>query len=236
MTTIGERIRTLRGRLSRDRFAVSLGKSPKTIERWEKGQTEPSEADLRLIVHELGVRLHWLKTGEGPIREPQPRDHNGTAPVASHVEASVIRYPYHTIGERGEAGNHAADELVRTESEVYRLTGLSAKRLKAFFVVGDSMLPEIQPNTPALYLPVDRIEGSGKYILILDDLTVVKVVDVMAGGAIRISSLNKSAYPDSEILKPIKHADTPNTYRSEVTDLTCTVKVEGRVVMYTKAT
>ena len=69
MTTIAERIRQLRGNQSRNRFAATFGKSPRTIERWEKGQTEPSEADLRLLMHEMGLRYQWLRSGEGSMQE-----------------------------------------------------------------------------------------------------------------------------------------------------------------------
>ena len=70
---LGKRVRQARGRLSRNRLGNQLGRTGRTVERWENDQTLPSEGDLLLLAQVLGVRIEWIKTGEGPMQaEPVP--------------------------------------------------------------------------------------------------------------------------------------------------------------------
>jgi len=74
------------------------------------------------------------------------------------------------------------------------------------------------------------VSDFGIYVLRMDDLALVKKVQRFGGGAIEIIPVNP-AYRN-EMLKPLSDADTPNMYRSEVTGMTCTCEVIGKVVFY----
>lgn len=158
----------------------------------------------------------------------------------------LMVWSFHAGRQRGSAGSGAypdeGDEeletIVRSRFEVKRLTGMDARRLEGVFVGGDSMKDEIQPNTPALYLPMNDFQEPGIYYFNMEGRDLIKRVSVMAGGAVRVRCSNKERYPnnDEELLVPLKEADTANTYRSEVTGLSTTLKVHGRIVIYAVST
>jgi len=73
---IHERLRTIRRSLgmSQQDFANRLGKTLKTIQRWESGQYNIPESALRLISHTFGVSYEWLKEGKGEMWERVPAE------------------------------------------------------------------------------------------------------------------------------------------------------------------
>lgn len=202
------------------------------------------EADLKAA----GIEVYPERDIEAEIGIKRKR--LGETSAQLHVSdipppsGEVLTFRYLPVGHRAEAGAGADneypdhenwEEMYRSRAELARF-GLSGAGLAAFFVSGPSMEPEIRANTPALMTPLQDFESSGIYVLTLDRWTIVKMVDLLAGGAIRLSSLNKEVNPEAEILIPVEDADTPNTYRSQLTGLTTTVRVHGRVVLYTKVT
>ena len=73
-SALGQRINTARTRLDmlqRD-IAKSLGVSPWTIGRWEKGETSPSMGQTTRLSELLSVNPEWLLTGDGLIEPSKP--------------------------------------------------------------------------------------------------------------------------------------------------------------------
>jgi len=74
--TLAERIRWLRAKLglSQKEFANLVGKSLRTVQRWESGEVTIPKSVLRHIANTTGVSLEWLETGKGsPFKqEPNP--------------------------------------------------------------------------------------------------------------------------------------------------------------------
>ena len=73
MAGIGERLKTVRelSGLKQQDFASSLGLSPTsdTIYRWEREKAFPPADILAAINQRYDINLHWLVTGQGPMRE-----------------------------------------------------------------------------------------------------------------------------------------------------------------------
>jgi transcriptional regulator with XRE-family HTH domain len=65
------RAREARG-LSQEQLAQTVGRSVRSIGRFESGESEPSVATLRLLAEALDVSLAWLLTGEGQGPTPAP--------------------------------------------------------------------------------------------------------------------------------------------------------------------
>ncbi len=73
LTTLGKRIewarREMMWREGREISASSLSYRifcpEATVSQWEHGVGKPSEEELALLAHLLGVDAHWLATGEG---------------------------------------------------------------------------------------------------------------------------------------------------------------------------
>ena len=76
METVGTRIRDARkasGKTQRD-FAAGLGMSENFIWQIEKGQREPSDRTISDICRVYAVNESWLRTGEGEMYVPKPRE------------------------------------------------------------------------------------------------------------------------------------------------------------------
>lgn len=66
MGTIGERIRELRGKLSREAFAAKYAIHRNTVERYEKNLRTPDTLFLQELARQENVNLEWVKLGVGP--------------------------------------------------------------------------------------------------------------------------------------------------------------------------
>jgi transcriptional regulator with XRE-family HTH domain len=65
--TLGERLKLVRGTASQKAFAAELGLHENTISNAERRNSATQEYLLKLATAR-GVNLHWLLTGQGPMR------------------------------------------------------------------------------------------------------------------------------------------------------------------------
>jgi repressor LexA len=68
---VGERIRLIRKALglTQAELGEKIGRSWKTINRWEAGERDVPDTTLKLISSTFGVSYEWLKTGQGEMWE-----------------------------------------------------------------------------------------------------------------------------------------------------------------------
>ncbi|QXD15785.1 hypothetical protein GQ464_002220 [Rhodocaloribacter litoris] len=212
-----------------------------TVSNWTRGEKLPGTKYLPVLVEILG--LSWSDLGlEGGVerdalvppsegRRP-PVERDGARPGFDPSRIVLIPRVGHASAGHGY-DNDASDPALYdafSRDEIARLTNTDPDRLRSIKVVGDSMEPEIRANDTVVYEPVQAVSDAGIYVLRLDDLALVKKVQRFGGGVLEIIPVNP-AYR-SEMLRPLPEADTPNTYRSEVTGMTCTCEVIGKVVFY----
>jgi transcriptional regulator with XRE-family HTH domain len=70
-TVIGARIQQVRGNMTRDAFAVALGVSKRTLQRYEIEDRYPDSVFLTSLCEKFGVNPTWLLLGEGDMyRQP----------------------------------------------------------------------------------------------------------------------------------------------------------------------
>ena len=69
LIALGERIRKLRGKESRDQFAKSFLAKASTLARWEAGESQPELGFLIRLASAFGVSFEWLATGIGESTE-----------------------------------------------------------------------------------------------------------------------------------------------------------------------
>lgn len=60
--------------LTQAEFATRIGVKRNTVATYEMGRSAPSDAALSLICREFHVNETWLRTGEGEMFQPEPRD------------------------------------------------------------------------------------------------------------------------------------------------------------------
>lgn len=107
-----------------------------------------------------------------------------------------------------------------------RLSGREADALRWFVVVGDSMEPEFGPGERVFYLPSDAFTGDGFYVVDVDGERTLKRIQRLGGGAFDFVPVN-SAYA-VERFTPVPDAE-PNTFRSNLSGLTTTLRFVGKV-------
>lgn len=204
--------------LTQSDLARTLGVTQPTISDYVNGKKTPSRKNLEHL-----IRLLDLAPGDL------------MAPAAPPLADDVVLVPVRGKAAAGHGYvNDDRDAQVHAFSrrELLRLTNRNPERLASFIVSGDSLAPEILPNSVIVYWPQEQFTGDGLYVLTIDAAELAKRVQVLPGGAVELLPINPAYKP--ELLLPVPNADTPNTYRSQRTELVSTVRVLGKVVAYAK--
>lgn len=70
---MNERIKTVRknANLNQTEFSDRIGSTRDKVASYETGRVVPADSILMLIAKEFGVSYVWLKTGEGPMDDPE---------------------------------------------------------------------------------------------------------------------------------------------------------------------
>jgi transcriptional regulator with XRE-family HTH domain len=105
--TLAERIRWLRTQLglSQKEFAQLIGKSLRTVQRWERGEVKIPKSVLQHIANVTGASLEWLETGKGP---PFEREMEKESPI----DVELLNFITQKVLEAYEKGviPHNVDE------------------------------------------------------------------------------------------------------------------------------
>lgn len=192
-TEIGIRIKQVRGKNHQKEFAKIIGFSSSYLSEVESGKTKPSLELLIALSQITKYSLHWLLTGEGPML---------LEPSEGMVKEHVALY--------GELGEFTLIPLVACEHEggidgrgegvkgnyAFRRTWLQSKghleNFVLFAVRGDSMEPTI---TDGDFVLIDRSQKQvvvgNIYALRMDNAVMVKRLQPMGAGCIKVMSDNK---------------------------------------------
>ena len=73
---LNKRIKLLREKagLTQADFGARVGAQQTTVSAWEVGRITPNSATIRSICQTFDIREEWLRTGEGPMEIPRPKD------------------------------------------------------------------------------------------------------------------------------------------------------------------
>lgn len=100
MTSIGERIISVRGRQTQAVFAERIDISTNTLRSYEKGRALPNQAVLKNICDQFPVSPAWLLQGEGP-KEREAADQSRQGPNMGLL-AAVLETLEETLDELGK--------------------------------------------------------------------------------------------------------------------------------------
>lgn len=215
-------------------LATRLGVSQPTISDWLNQKKTPGRANLDRIMSEFGITWEDIS----PEGRPKRKEARAATPGPTEGQASsdIVLIPRSGFVAAGDGAYNDDMSTVQYDPyprhEIIRLTQRSPDQLLSAVVVGDSMEPELRANDTVIFQPVDRVIDHGLYIFSLDDSTMVKFIQRLAGGAIEIIPLNPRY--TRERLVPLEDADTTNLYRSELTGMTGILRIIGKVVFYPK--
>lgn len=106
---MNERLKILRKQLhlTQTEFGEKIGATRPMIASYEGGAVIPSDTVLKLISKEFNVSYAWLKTGEGPMMDPEPDD-------------STIDRMAETYSSLPDRLRSLVDALIRMDPEWYK--------------------------------------------------------------------------------------------------------------------
>lgn len=225
--TVQDRMR--KKRINGRALAELLDVSSQAISQWRQGKGQPTEENLEALANVLDFDPESVLETSSRVSQQN----------AITTKSNAVQVPILGFGSAGGGYSNGEypeqDTLIVDATETYRTTGHSAHLLKAMTIVGDSLAPEIAPNTRILYIPTTQYLGDGLYVLSIDGNEIVKRIQVLPGGALEIIPFNPDYH--TELLLPVKDKDNPDygsLYRSQRTNLPTIVRCVGKVVQYTK--
>ena len=206
--------------LTQAEAAERLAVSPPQISRWLARAALPSPATAKRIATTLGVPLDALAAAP-----------DATPPVLAAADVVLIpRTGTAGAGSLGVPTDGEPDADPYPATELRRFTGLNPQLFRSTVVVGDSNLPILRPGDHVIYDPRERVTDHGLYVLDLDGDRIVKFVQRLAGGVLAL--IPENTRYRTETLTPVRDADEPDTYRSDLSGHTARVVVVGKVVWY----
>lgn len=211
---LGERIRSARTALgvSRNEAANVVGVSLSTFQAWEAGEREPDATKLSALARHYGLAAEWVLFGAGPMLAA-----SGVPAAASAGNAQAV------VDTRGNpvdlsefvfiprynlkaAAGHGA--VVDDETPMFSMAfrrywvenylHASPADLAVISVKGDSMEGVLNNKDVILLNTADNQPTSGLYVLRVEGDLIVKRVQRLPGGTLRVISAN-DAYPTFEV-------------------------------------
>lgn len=217
--------------MSQHDLARAIGTKQPTVSDWLSMKKRPSLANIRKALAALGIPWEDVRAvpGRGDGAPASKSTQRGPYPAVIMVPrggfAAAGHGAYNGEGDEPEYDPYPRDEL-------QRIANAPAERMRSLTVIGDSLAPEIPPNTRVIYMPMERFLGDGLYVLEMDGMTVVKRVQYLSGGGLDLLPINIDYQPDR--LLPVPEAGEENTFRSNLSGLTTRVRCIGKVVFYPK--
>jgi len=158
-----------------------LGVSDSVVRKWRDGISDPSRENLVKIAKATGVDLQWLATG---------------IPAAGNA-SDFLEIPRYNVAASAGHGAVVEHENVvgyhHYRKDYLSDRGLQADKCAVIDIVGDSMAPTLNKGDVVLVdLREDQRRTDGVYVIRLDDELLIKRVQFLPRGKVRIISDNKA--------------------------------------------
>ena len=207
--TFTERLRWVIGETPFTRWATDHGFTPSTVEEWVNKNRTPRDASLEKLVLATGIPAEWWLHGDGPPQKAHSDRVMRDIPAFSRGESSSRRVDEERAGYvavplyngvRAAAGAGAVanrempdDALIFKEDWIRFELGARPNDLYLIRVAGDSMEPTLRAGDTIL---VDRRairpDREGIYILRMNDMLLVKRLQSLPGGIVKVASDNQA--------------------------------------------
>jgi transcriptional regulator with XRE-family HTH domain len=189
--SLGERIRTLRGKMTRAELAGHLGVHVNTVGKFERGDSMPDAFLVHRMCALKGACIEWLITGHDRAGAEPPRS------VQAVEHGSYIYVPLFDV--QASAGNGAFVNVERViamrpfdAGYIRNDLHIAHKEIALVGIVGSSSEPVLRSGDTVLVDLRDReVQAEGLHLLRIDDALLVKLVQRLPGRAFRISSSNE---------------------------------------------
>lgn len=167
-----------------------------TVQKLMRGATDPQFMTMYKVVAALGLSIDYILSGEGE----QTHDWSSSLPALS---ADQRRIPIFDIAASAGDG---ASVLLETPSAFatfpadYLASLGTSDQLQIIRITGDSMEPEYRSGDQVM---VDRSQNKlreGVHVIRLDQELVLKRIQLLGGGGVRLISNNPKYQPEEKRL------------------------------------
>lgn len=204
-TDFGERIKQVRAGQSLTDFAAGFGIHKNTLARYEKGEGLPDAAFLAKLCDIYRINPAWILTGKGPAHVGEaPEDSPMAGPNAESVDPECYVYIplYNVVASGGDGsftdGEEVVDALAFKREWIRAELRANPKDLVLVNMTGESMEPTLGKDDVLL---VNRRVGStrsdGIYLVRVGEALLVKRIQFLPGGEVRVISDNQAYAPFS---------------------------------------
>jgi phage repressor protein C with HTH and peptisase S24 domain len=181
-------------------FAKKAGVNESLLRKYIAGESLPGLEKLIAIARTSGVRVEWLATGEGPTRpddgtaQAQPTD---SSPVltADHVYVPLFDVTASAGGGAVVEAELVEDTLAFKRSWLLTELRVRPEDLALVHVEGESMEPTLRPGDLILVNRSDTSVRDGIYLLRLNSALLVKRLQWLPGGKLKVASDNPAYEP-----------------------------------------
>lgn len=199
-----ERLSLILGRQGDADLAKELGVQRTTVSSWKSRGKIPYE-ECWQVARKHGISMDWLLSGTGPMHRDQNlvASNNGVVSYKIGLPEGVVGIPLMDVqvaaGEGVEVvGEDVSDLIYFDEKWLLQTYRLRPKNLRILPVIGNSMEPTLRSGEMVL---VDLVTDPGNYpidgifVIRLEGGVMVKQLQGLPGGKIRVSSVNTSYEP-----------------------------------------
>ncbi|MDO8414172.1 MAG: helix-turn-helix transcriptional regulator [Gallionellaceae bacterium] len=205
MSIIAQRLRLAREQLGlgQAEAASKFGIPISTYRKYESGPSEPG-ADAVAGISRAGINANWLLTGEGKMlltEVSSARAEYQVDPTLDNDYVSIPLYDVHAAAGGGALvdAEHVVDVLHFKQEWIRAELRASPDDLYLIHVDGESMEPTLRPGDIILVDKRDHSQArDGIYVLRMNGTLLVKRLQRLPGGVIKVTSDN-AAYSPFEI-------------------------------------
>lgn len=204
LVSIGERLKEERERLGLSQPALIQG-HPRSQVRYEKGERSPDATYLARVA-DAGADVGYIVTGK---RTAQTGNSGGYRP-------GYIYLQLYDVGARSGKGGRlvdgepASEPLAFREDWIRREMRMQPESLALCYVEGNSNVPDLHPGDIVMFNRADTTAtGDGYYLIRLEGAPLIKRLQRLPHGIIKVSSKNPDYEPFD--VKPAAH-DGPNGF------------------------
>lgn len=224
---VGAKIAEARGRQTQADFADRLGVHEGTLGRYERGERLPDAEFLAAMAEKADVSTHWLLYGVPPMRlsdsiHPDLRrleywktytkglagGLSAEQPTAGYVQIPL--YDVRAGAGRGSVieSERVVDSLAFKEEWIRQELRASPSDLRLINVSGDSMEPDLRAGDIILIDHTDtRASREGIYVIRMDGALLVKQLQRLPGGVVKVISRNQAYEPFTVPIAKLEEPD-----------------------------
>ncbi len=206
MSTLGERLRQVRGQLTREQAAERLGVHPNTLQKYEGDKRVPDADFIITFSNTFNVSESWLLRGvnDAPRREPDNVDEEVRILLAADAptqDVGLVAVPFYEAragaGALQIAWAEQPAKRLWLPQDIFLMRGIRPNHACLMLSSGSSMEPTISDGDLLMVDMSDTSHSDGIFVLGRDGGVLVKRLQWRSDGSLMMISDNRAYEPET---------------------------------------